>query len=742
MSELLTRAKDSATQRPFAIGLPQQIVVGAILGIMAGIVFGERTAILQPIGNAYGAMLQIAVFPYILCSLMYGLGRLNPAMAKRMLQAGWLPFLFLWILTFAAIGLLAYAIPSAPPPAFLSLASQKETVHLTDLLIPSNPFSALRENYVPAVVVFAIIYGIALQRIAQKQSVLEILNAVKVASVTIWSWVIKLAPLGVFALLATTAGTVHSDRLRGLLVYVGLYLAGTAILGLVVLPLLLSAIVPQSYRDIVRGLRPAMVLGVGTTLSVAALPLVQQFVEGALDRAEFYESEERSNLVQTSLSLSYVFAQLGNFFVYLLILYSSYVADVTLTLGEKIALPLMTLLSCLGSPSATYDSVVFLSNWLHLPPSVFDLYVETSAVTRFGQVLLSVGGFAFITLVIPLLYSRKAQFRPFRFLTAVATCAVLCGGLVAGALSFRKALFPSRGDAYAALKLDSQLTQGVQWSVIGDQGAADGAPAETGEPSVANIRRRGVLRVGFNPEAAPFSYRNARGELVGFDIAFSFRMARDLGVGLEFVPFAWPNLARDLYDHRFDIAMSGIYETDERLQSLIMSPAYYQTRLALLVPSRRAWKFADRGRGAFQPGLKFAVSGDPVLLSLSRRVFPEAQIVTMKNYNELPTMMPGVDGAVWTIDPATVWSAEHSGFTAVAPGEMGLVLPIAYAMAPDAAELSAYVNEWLQLRIADGFRDNQIDYWMQLRSVQRSTARWNLFDSLRERYRAGSGTDN
>jgi Na+/H+-dicarboxylate symporter len=383
MPELLTHERQTAPRR-LTITLPQQIVIGALLGIVAGIFFGERTSVLQPIGNAYGAMLQIAVFPYILCSLMHGLGSLSPVMARRILRAGWLPFLFLWILTFALIWLLAHAIPSARPPAFLSATHGSQAAQLTQLLIPSNPFSALHDNYVPAVVVFAIIYGIALQKMAQKKTLLEILNAIKIASVTIWEWVVKLAPVGVFALLATTSGTVHADRLTGLLVYVGLYLAGTVILGLIVVPMLLSSILPQSYREILRRLRPAMVIAIGTTLSVAALPLVQQVSESTLDQLDIYEGEERNSLVQTSLSLSYVFAQLGNYFVYLLVLYSSYVADLTLTVADKAALPLMTLLSCLGSPSATYDSVSFLSSWLHLPPSVFDLYVETSAITRFG----------------------------------------------------------------------------------------------------------------------------------------------------------------------------------------------------------------------------------------------------------------------------------------------------------------------------------------------------------------------
>ncbi len=83
---------DSATHP--AGSLPKRIVLGAVLGIAAGIVLGDRAAILQPFGDAYGAMLQIAVFPYLLCTLMYSLGRLTPPMALRLLRAGWAPLCF------------------------------------------------------------------------------------------------------------------------------------------------------------------------------------------------------------------------------------------------------------------------------------------------------------------------------------------------------------------------------------------------------------------------------------------------------------------------------------------------------------------------------------------------------------------------------------------------------------------------------------------------------------------------
>src|ERR1700679_1883034 len=182
--------------------LPQQILLGAILGIACGIFFGERTAFLQPIGDAYGAMLQIPVYPYLICSLMYGLGRLTSTTARQLLAATWIPFLFLWILTLGTIWALAHAIPPTSPPLALTASELHGRIKIMELLIPSNPFAALRKNYVPAVVIFAVIYGIAFQGVEQKQTLLEIFDAVKTASAKIWGGIVRLAPLGVFALLA------------------------------------------------------------------------------------------------------------------------------------------------------------------------------------------------------------------------------------------------------------------------------------------------------------------------------------------------------------------------------------------------------------------------------------------------------------------------------------------------------------------------------------------------------------
>jgi ABC-type amino acid transport substrate-binding protein len=50
------------------------------------------------------------------------------------------------------------------------------------------------------------------------------------------------------------------------------------------------------------------------------------------------------------------------------------------------------------------------------------------------------------------------------------------------------------------------------------------------------MRVRGTLRVGYLPDNLPATYFNGAGKLVGFDAEMAHTLARDLGVGLEFVP--------------------------------------------------------------------------------------------------------------------------------------------------------------------------------------------------------------
>ena len=107
-----------------------------------------------------------------------------------------------------------------------------------------------------------------------------------------------------------------------LAVYIGLYLIGTGVLAFVVLPLALSAIVPASARELLAELRPAFVLALVTTLPTSALPLIQGVAERIAAQAG-HDGEEAKDITRATVSLSYAFVSLGNYFTALFVIYAS-----------------------------------------------------------------------------------------------------------------------------------------------------------------------------------------------------------------------------------------------------------------------------------------------------------------------------------------------------------------------------------------------------------------------------------
>jgi proton glutamate symport protein len=291
-------------------------------------------------------------------------------------------------------------------------------------------------------------------------------------------------------------------------------------------------------------------------------------------------------------------------------------------------------------------------------------------------------------------------------------------------------LLPQTGNPQLRLTLDPRLASNLKvlFDGAGDRKAA--TERGGGVPTLLAIQKSGVLRVGYNPYVIPFSYPNDRHDLVGYDISFAYQLASDLNVALELIPFSWQGLSEDLAENRFDLAMAGIYVTDERLKTLTISHSYYQSPVALIVHSGRAAEFLDRRAIEAMPDLRLAVFNDPVLLPTIRRLFPNAAIQVLPDYSVLPTVADRIDGAIWTLEQAGAWAAAHPGFTAVRPANTGGPILIAYLMPPGAEGLRQYLDQWLELKASDGFRDAQIDYWIKGKPRSEQRPRWNLLDTL------------
>ena len=703
-----------------------RVLAGAALGVLCGVFFGEYAAVLQPIGGLYVALLQMAVFPFLISSLLHGLGSLRPATALRLLRSGWPFWILAWFGTLAALWLLGQGVPGTRPPIVVTAHHGHEVANLVSLLIPANPFADLGRNYVPAIVVFCVFYGIAMQRIDNKEGILGALEVVKRATVTIWGWIVRLAPFGVFALFADLAGTLRVDLLGSLFLYAALFLGGAIILAFWVIPSLIASLVPIGHRALLDDLRSALVMAVVTSLPVTAVPFIIQVAERLADRCRIQDAD-RDEIISTTMAVGYPFAQLGNLFVFFFMLFAASYFHAAAQGWAWAGLPLLTLLSTVGTPVSTVDAVAFLAGWLGLPADAQLLYVEMMTLTRYPQVLVSTMGLAFITILIPMAYFGKIAVRPRRLAVSVVLGILLLAALALGGRAAQTVLIAKHPNPYLHFTLDRELTNKVAATV---ERSPDAPDVLGGLTVMDRIRKTGVLRVAYGPDVIPFSYFNADNELVGYDVAFAYALARDLGVALRLVPiFDWSGLDDDLVAGRYDLAIGGIYVTNERLQRVGVSTPYRQSRLALIARSAEAGRFLNGTELRKKKDLKIATFESEIMVPLARALFPEAEVVVVPDYRVLPGDA-SIDAALWTLEQAKAWAAANPGFSAVVPENFGAPFLIAYLTPPKSEEFTRFINQWLNLKKTSGFEERMTSYWLEGNPRLSPSPRWSVLRNV------------
>lgn len=697
------------------MGLPGWIGVGAVGGLATGLLVGQPCKVLQPVGTAYVMLLESVVYPYLISSLLHGLGSLSPKTSLRLFSRSWPFYLAAWGLTLGACFLLTFAFPAAPPPIMLDASAPAAAgPPLIELILPGNIFQDLAKNYVPAVVMIAVLFGVALQGAANKHRILDILDLVRTACVKIWGWMVNLAPIAVFAMFAVTAGTIEKTEAGGLAVYVGLFLTVTLLLAFIALPAAISALAPLKYGEVLGYLRQALTLAMVTTMSVVALPFIQQAAE-ALAKKSGIEADDHQEIIQTSLAVNYPLGQLGNFFVYFFIMFFAFYTRTSLSLGEQAALPFMTLISCVGSPTSTVNAVDFLSQWLHLPGEPLNLYMETMVITRYGQVALSVMGFAFLTFLMTLGYYGKIRVRLSGLLITLAGMAVLVAALSWGGHALISKAMNQPRETYRQLVLSPEITRGVDAKVYQDHAAFlrdYPKPAlEPGQSVFDRIQTTQTLRVGYGPGIVPYSYFNRRGRLVGHDVALMYDLAKAMNVKLVFAPVRFDQVRQEVEQGFFDIFIGGVCVTEDRIRWGRFSRSYRNTPIGLVVPSLNLDSFTRMSEIRANPNLSLAVLDDHAMRQLAARLFPNARQVLIKRYNDLIDMK-GWDAAIWSYEEGGIWASGHPGYSVVKPDDMGAVMVIAFMMPKPAPQLQQFVNHWLDLRKIDGFVARQADYWI------------------------------
>jgi len=698
------------------ITLPVQILIAILLGGFVGLFFGEMAAPLEPVGEAFIMLLKMSVLPYITCALVRGIGALRRRQALNLLKEGGLFLLVIWVVVLGALLLLTLSFPQADSASYHHPGETTTTSpgELLGLFIPSNPFNSLANNIIPAVVLFSIFFGLALMPVKEKAGILSILDTAVEALSRITRWIVKISPIGIFALIAATTGTMTLAEFEKLQVYLYGFVVATFLLTFVLLPLLITCFTRVHYRDLMRTLQPALLLAFATGNIFVAIPYLIEATQ-VVARRPGVDVKESDQTVETVIPIAYNLPLVGNLMAIYFIFFLSYFYAIPLTLGETARVLFLGLFTLAGPVSAAINSISFLVNTLHFPTDGITLFAETMPLTRNLQGLAGSMGIAVFTLLTTFAHNGRLHFRP----VVITRNGIIAAAFLIGSIFFLK---------WAQSDVDPIKPPFMQLTIESSAPATvhkEPLPPRSGQqPALSQIKESGRLRVGFNPTPLPFAYFNDRGELVGYDIAFAYNLAESLGVGIDFVPFGAEQLESALNDRLVDIAMSGITVTSDRLQKIGFTNPYITSRAAFIVPDYRREEFIESAKVAQMEGLRIGALQGTTYETLARTAFPKATVVPLESYE---TALPGgeVDVYIWGEQEGTTWSLLHPNYTAVIPSPTPKTQFLAWAVADEEQEWLDYLNYWSQMRKLDGFSDAEEKKWME-GQVPDQKPRWSI----------------
>jgi cystine transport system substrate-binding protein len=103
------------------------------------------------------------------------------------------------------------------------------------------------------------------------------------------------------------------------------------------------------------------------------------------------------------------------------------------------------------------------------------------------------------------------------------------------------------------------------------------------EGDLAKIKAAGVIRVGTEGNYSPFTYRDAKGVLVGFDVEIAQEIANRIGVKIAFTEGPWDGLIAGLDANRYDAVINEVTITAARKEKYDFSDPYGATKAVLIV---------------------------------------------------------------------------------------------------------------------------------------------------------------
>ncbi|WP_374572031.1 dicarboxylate/amino acid:cation symporter [Acinetobacter sp.] len=401
------------------MSLNTQILLAAILGAAFGFLLNQfpQTQFFELslyglgiAGSVFIGLLKMLLIPLIFSSIVVGVSNLQ---AGGQLSRVWKITLACCVTTTTLallLGLACAHIFQVGKGVDIMLFQDAMNQHQTpDTLTPAsfftnfiqntliNPFKAFAEGNVLAVVVFALFIGAALVKGGDKfRSVRKLSQQFFDIMMLMIGWVMKLAPLGIFALLAKLISTEDISVLSRLAEFAAVVTGTTIFHGAVVLPLLLWIFGRMNPVAFFKGARAALITAFATSSSSAAMPLSMKCAQenlGVRPQTAGFVIPLGTQLNMDGTALYEAAAAL----------FIANLMGLDLTLGQQLVVCATAMIASLGAPgipSAGMVTMIMVLQSVGLPAEAIAILLPIDRLLDTVRTVVNVQGDMMISVVV------------------------------------------------------------------------------------------------------------------------------------------------------------------------------------------------------------------------------------------------------------------------------------------------------------------------------------------------------
>lgn len=256
------------------------------------------------------------------------------------------------------------------------------------------------------------------------------------------------------------------------------------------------------------------------------------------------------------------------------------------------------------------------------------------------------------------------------------------------------------------------LTAGLSVSLFagcGSQGSSnnDSANAEAGTETAGasvyrtldEIKDSGKITIGVFSDKNPFGYVDENGDYQGYDVYFADRLAKDLGVDVEYVSTEPASRVEYLKTGKVDLILANFTVTDERAESVDFCLPYMKVALGVVSPDDALITSADELNGK-----TLIVAKGTTAEAYFSENYPEVNLLKFDQYADAYNALLDGRGDALSTDNTEVlaWALQNDGFS-VGIDSIGNQDTIAPAVAQGNKTLLDWVNSEIESLAGEQF---------------------------------------